>query len=191
MKRLVTVWRAMKTLPWDMRGMAVVEFALCLPVLMTLFYGSVEVTRYVLIVQKVEKLTNTVADVTTQSATVTVASMQQVMSAANDIMNPYTLSTNGRIIVTSLYRAAGATAATVNWRYEGGGTLAATSQLGAIGATPVVPGGFTFDEKENVIAAEVYYQFSPLITTQFFGTTTIYRSAFYKPRFGALTSSPT
>lgn len=168
-----------------------VEFALSLPVLLVLFYGSIEVTRYVLIVQKTEKLANTVADVVTQGSTVTNASLDQVMSAGGDIMAPYPLSTNGHIIITSLYRPGGATNAKVNWRYEGGGSLTATSQLGDLNQIPTVPGGFTFDDKENVIAAEVYYQFSPLITNQFFGTTTIYRSAFYKPRLGALTSPPT
>ena len=54
----------------------------------------------------------------------------------------------------------------------------------------VMPSGFTFDERENVIAAEVYYQFSPLVSSQFFGTTTIYRVAYYKPRFGALLTAP-
>jgi Flp pilus assembly protein TadG len=174
----------------DMRGIAVVEFALALPVLMTLFYGTIEVTRYILIVQKVEKLAHSVADVTAQSQTVTVASLNQVMAAASDIMSPFTLSTNGKIIVSSLYRAPAETDAVVNWRYEGGGTLSATSQIGTVGSIPVVPGGFTFEERDNIISAEVFYQFSPLITTQFFGTTTIYRSAFYKPRLGTLLTQP-
>lgn len=171
-------------------GIAMVEFALALPVLMTLFYGAVEVTRYVLIVQKAEKLAHSVADMAAQSQTATIASLNQVMAAASDIMNPYAMNTNGRIFISSLYRAAGATDATVNWRYQGGGSLSANSQLGAVGSIPSVPAGFTFDERENVIAAEVYYQFSPLVSSDFFGTTTIYRVAFYKPRFGALLNAP-
>lgn len=182
--------RLMHRLRAEQQGIAMVEFALALPVLMTLFYGTVEVTRYVLITQKVEKLAHAVADMTAQSATATTATLDQVMAAASDIMNPYTMSSNGRIIISSLYRAAGETDATVSWRYEGGGTLSATSTLGAVGATPVMPTAFTFEERENVIAGEVYYEFSPLISSQFFGTTTIYRIAFYKPRLGALVTAP-
>jgi hypothetical protein len=78
----------------------------------------------------------------------------------------------------------------VSWRYTGGGSLTAASNLGALGTTPSMPAGFTFEERENVIAAEVFYQFSPLISNQFFGTTTIYRVAFYKPRLGALIVPP-
>lgn len=171
-------------------GMAMVEFGLLLPMMMTLFYGCIEVTRYILIVQKTEKLAHTIADVTAQSKTVTIASENQLFDATKDIMEPFSTGANSRILVSSLYRAAGVANATVNWRVSGGGTMTVTSSIGNVGATPVMPGGFTFNERENVIGAEVYYQFSPLISTRFFGTTTIYRSAFYKPRLGALTTTP-
>ena len=172
------------------RGLAVVEFALILPVLMTLFYGTIEVTRYILIVQKVEKLAHSIADVTSQEQTASATVLNQALAATSDIMSPYTMTTNGTVFITSLYRAPNTASATVNWRYQGGGSLPATSQLGPLNSVPVVPGGFTFDERENVIAAEVFYRFSPLISSQFFGTTTVYRSAFYKPRLGALLTPP-
>lgn len=171
-------------------GIAIVEFALALPVLMTLFYGTVEVTRYILIAQKVEKLAHAVSDLTAQSTVASAASLNQVLAAATDIMNPYAMTTNGKVIISSLYRTVGAPDASINWRYEGGGSYAASSALGPVGATPAMPAGFTFDERENVIAAEVFYQFSPLISNQFFGTTTVYRVAFYKPRLGALLVPP-
>jgi len=182
--------RMLRRLSLAQQGIAMVEFALVLPVLMTLFYGTIEVTRYILITQKVEKLAHSVADMTAQSQTATLATMNQVMAAASDIMSPYTMGVNGRIIISSLYRAPNTANATVNWQHTGGGTLTAISQVGAVGATPSMQGGFTFEERENVISAEVYYRFSPLISTQFFGTTTIYRTAFYKPRFGALLTAP-
>lgn len=171
-------------------GMAIVEFGLLLPMLMIMFYGCIEVTRYILIVQKTEKLAHTVADVTAQSKTVTIASENQLFEATKDIMEPFGTGANSRILVSSLYRAVGTTNATINWRLSGGGTLTVTSALGSVGATPTMPGGFTFVERENVIAAEVFYRFSPLISNRFFGTTTVYRSAFYKPRLGQLTATP-
>ena len=171
-------------------GVAVVEFALTLPVLMTLFYGCIEVTRFILATQKAEKLAHTVADVTAQSAQVTLGNLNQLMEATNDIMNPFAFRQQGVVMVSSLYRTQGAASAKVNWRYSGGGTLVATSHFGAVGSTPDMPGNFTFDERENVIAAEVFFRWSPLISNQFYGTQIIYRQAFYKPRFGALISTP-
>ena len=170
-------------------GIAITEFALVLPVLLTLFYGVIEVTRYILIVQKAEKLAYTVADSVAESTTVTNAELSQLLTATNNIMKPFDFTTSGTVLISSLYKAAD-TNPVVNWRYQGGGTLTATSQLGAVGSAPTMPSGFTFDDRENVIAAEVYYKFSPLISTEFFGTTTVYRRAFYKPRFGSLTATP-
>jgi Flp pilus assembly protein TadG len=171
-------------------GIAVVEFGLVLPVLMILFYGTVEVTRYILITQKVEKLAHAVADMTAQEQTATKTMLDQVMAAAGDILDPFTMSNgSGTIYITSMYLAPGTTIPKVMWRYQGGGTYAATSLLGTVGGTATVP-GFTFDDRENLVAAEVYYQFSPLLTSQFFGTTTVYRTAYYKPRLGALLTAP-
>lgn len=171
-------------------GMAVVEFAIMLPVLMTMFYGCIEATRFILATQKAEKLAHTVADVTAQSTTVTSAGLSQLLEATNDIMNPFPFHAQGRVLITSLYRAPGSANAVVNWRHSGGGVWVATSAFGAVGSTPTMPGDFTFDERENLIAAEVFFQWSPLISSQFFGTRVIYRQAFYKPRFGALITTP-
>ena len=171
-------------------GIAVVEFGLVLPVLMTLFYGTVEVTRYILITQKVEKLAHSVSDMTAQEQLATKSMLDQVMAASGDIMEPFSMGgTNGTIFITAMYLTPNTTVPKVVWRYQGGGTYAATSQLGTVGGTATVP-GFTFDDRENLIAAEVYYQFSPLISSQFFGTTTVYRTAYYKPRLGALLTPP-
>ncbi|MFM9890926.1 MAG: TadE/TadG family type IV pilus assembly protein [Rickettsiales bacterium] len=183
----------------DRRGIAITEFALVLPVLMTLLYGAIEITRYILITQKVEKLSHTIADVTGQSdKKVTLVQLGQMMAATSDIMNPYEMGPNGRTFISSVYRKPGDTNASIVWQYprtgtsdSGGGTLAVGSTIGTKGQVPVLPSGFSVDERENVIVAEVYYQFSPLLTNRWFGTTTIYRSTYYKPRFGALLDEPT
>lgn len=181
----------------DAHGIAITEFALVLPVLMTLFYGTIEITRYILIAQKVEKLSHTVADVTGQANKVTITQIEQMMAATGDIMNPYGMGPNGRVLISSIYRRPGDANASIVWQYPranstdtGGGSLSAASAIGVKGQTPTLPAGFSVDERENVIAAEIYYRFSPLISNRFFGTTTIYRATFYKPRFGALLDEP-
>jgi Flp pilus assembly protein TadG len=171
-----------------------VEFALALPLLITLFYGVIEITRYVLIAQKTEKLAYSVANVTAQESVALKSNLNAVMGASSDIMQPYGTGANSRIIISSIYRQANAGStvypAKVNWQYGGGGTLSAASAIGTVGAAPNMPGGFTFDERENVIAAEVFYRFDPLLTNRWFGTTTIYRVAYFKPRLSALTAAP-
>lgn len=185
-----STWPIIRAFARAERGIAVVEFALILPVMMTLFYGTIEVTRYVLITQKVEKLAHSIADVTSQEKKATRLVLDQALAATSDIMSPYSMTDNGVVYITSLYRAPNTAQASVNWRYPETSAFPEISKLGALNSIPTMPGGFTFDERENVIAAEVYFRFSPLISSQFFGTTTIYRSAFYKPRLGALLDPP-
>ena len=173
------------------RGVAMVEFALSLPVLMLMFYGCIEITRYILITQKVEKLAHTVADATAQGKTVTIAGLNQLLEATSNIMEPFATGAQSRILISALYRPPGVSSvANVNWRYAGGGSLAATSALGEVGTVPVMPAGFTFNERENVIAAEVFYTFEPLVAPELVGDATVYRVAFYKPRMGLLTTAP-
>lgn len=183
--------RCLASLLRSNRGAAIVEFGLALPVLMLMFYGCIEITRFILITQKVEKLAHTVADATAQSKAVSNAALAQLLEATTNIMEPFDNGAQNRTLISSLYRPPGSSSvANVNWRYAGGGSLAATSRLGEVGTVPVMPAGFTFNERENVIAAEVFYQFTPLIAPDLVGETVVYRVAFYKPRMGLLTTAP-
>ena len=172
-------------------GVAVVEFALCAPMLLTLLLGSVEATRFLLINQKEEKIAFTVSDVVAQSTTLTTAAIDQLLAATQDMMNPYQFGTNGVVLITSVTKNTGSNPI-VNWRYSGGGQLTGmTSRLGNVGATAKLPTGFTLNDKDNIIIAEVYYRFKPLFASKLFGATTLYKMALYKPRLGALSSPPT
>jgi Flp pilus assembly protein TadG len=173
-------------------GVAYMEFALCVSVLLILFIGSVEVTRYVLIIQKLEKVASTVADVTTQAnpntSPLTTTVMSELMSAVQDMMNPYTFGANGLVIVTDVTQA-GANNPIVNWQYCGGGTLSATSKIGTtIGGAATLPSGFTMIAGEETVFSEVFYKYTPIFTAQSFTVaTTLYRTAVYMPRLGVLT----
>ena len=172
-------------------GVAAIEFAVVMPLLLVLSFGALELTMKILAAQKVEKLAATTADVVAQAEVATVTGMDQLLSATTDIMEPFDFGADGVVIVSSVYRDAGSANAVNNWRHSGGGTLVETSQLGAVGGTADLPDGFVLNEKENVIVAEVYYNYQPLWDGLFFDATTIYRQAFFKPRLGALTDAPT
>jgi hypothetical protein len=173
------------------RGVAAIEFALALPILSGLFFGCLEVTMNILAAQKVEKLASTSADVVAQSEVATTAGLTELLSATTDVMTPFDFGADGIVIITSIYRAAGATQSLVNWRYSGGGQLSATSKLGTVGAVAIMPDGFTLNERENVIVAEVYYKYQPLFPGVLFEEKTLYRLAMFKPRLSALTNAPT
>lgn len=167
-----------------------VEFALCAPVLMLLLLGCLEGARFLIINQKQEKIAFTVSDVVAQSTELTTAGIDQLLAATQDMMDPYTFGENGIIIITSVTKNVGEDPV-VNWRYSGGGQLASQeSQIGEIGEDAVLPSGFTLNDRDNIIIAEVYYHFTPLYISRLFGDRVLYKMAIYKPRLGELTNPP-
>lgn len=171
-------------------GVAVIEFALCAPVLLLLLLGAVETTRFFLINQKEEKIAFTVADVTAQSTELTASGLDQLLAATNDMMDPYQFDANGLVMITSITKSAGSDPV-VNWRYTGGGQLTGqASRLGGIGQQATLPAGFTMNDRDNIIVAEVFYRFTPIWAKDIYGTTTLYKTALYKPRLGELASPP-
>lgn len=174
----------------DNRGLAAMEFALCAPLLFMLFMGSYEVSRYILIMLKVEKTAYTIADVVAQSSTLSLSQMNQYVSASTQILLPYPFGTQGRVIVSSVYQNGAVPPSTVRWQYSGGGTLARSSQVGVLNGAATLPAGMTLVDRENIIIAEVYYRYEPYFTLGVLDAHDIYRTAIFKPRLGALTTPP-
>jgi Flp pilus assembly protein TadG len=166
-------------------GIAVLEFALIMPVLIALFFGAVELTREIIISQKVEKVAVTVSDVVAQSSTVTTADLNQTLVAAEQLMLPYSFGASGYVIVTSVTKT-GSNQPTVNWQYTGGGTWTKASKIGSTGGTASLPAGFTLNSGENIIVAEVFYNYAPMLSGLVLSASTIYKLSIYKPRLGDL-----
>ena len=66
----------------DTRAVAAVEFALLLPVMLTLYIGSVEVSQALSVDRKVVLLSRTVGDLTTQSSRLASADLDAIAGAA-------------------------------------------------------------------------------------------------------------
>lgn len=172
-------------------GIVATEFALMAPLLLLLLLGGMEISRFMLLHQKTEKVSYTIDDVVTQNTTITNAQLAQIVTAAAQIMQPYTFAANGVVIISSVYQSGTVNPPTVRWRYTGGGTLARTSKVGSVNGYATLPGGLTLNDKDNVIIVEVYYRYSPMFSGGVVGTQDIYKSTVFKPRLGALTTTPT
>lgn len=168
-------------------GVAAIEFALVAPMLLMLFLGVVEITRYVIIAQKTEKAALTMSDLVAQSEEIGTNDLDILVQAAGEVMKPLEFNDTGYVIVSSVSRVGSNTAA-VNWQYTGGGTWTHSSQIGFQGGAATLPAGFELDPNEGIIIAEVYFSFEPLFTDIVLPASTIYRVGVYKPRLGELTS---
>lgn len=168
-------------------GLAAIEFALVAPMLLLLFMGAVELSRYIIIAQKTEKAAYTMSDLVAQSETISTGDLDILLLAAGEVMDPLDFSTGGYVIVSSVSRVGSGTA-NINWQYTGGGSATQSSRVGFQGGAATLPAGFTLDPNEGIIIAEVFYNFSPLFSGRILSPVTIYRTGLYKPRLGELTS---
>ncbi|HEY9233573.1 MULTISPECIES: TadE/TadG family type IV pilus assembly protein [Phenylobacterium] len=85
----------------DKRGVAVVEFALILPILLLLYFGMVETSQAVLANRRAGYLTTAVGDLLTQQAQVRSADVEDIFDAGTAVLTPFT--TDGLSIrVTSI-----------------------------------------------------------------------------------------
>ena len=172
------------------RGVAAIEFAIALPFIMLLTLGGFEMTRQIIINQKLEKSCFTISDIVTQSQTVTKAQLAQTMMAAEEIMMPYDFPNDGLVIVTSVTKAVGATPK-VSWQYTGGGKLSATTKIGAVGAVATLPNGLVLNDKDNIIISEIFYHYTPFFQGfSVFTSPILYKVIVFKPRLGTLTTPP-
>ena len=170
----------------DRRGAALIELAFAVPVLTLVLLGCFEATRYVLLHQKLDRAASTTADLVAQQDGITTAQLDDLFEAATRVMEPYDLGANGRIIVSSVYRP-DAAAATVAWQRLTVAGIAATSEVGGEGATATLPAGFTVDAGENVIVAEVFYNYTPFFLNTVFEASLVSHNAFNRPRISNLT----
>jgi len=172
------------------KGVAATEFALALPFILGLMLGAFELSRYVIVHQKLEKVAYTISDVVSQSDTVTLAQLGQTVLAAATIMQPDEFQPNGVVFISSVYKS-GTNAPTVRWQYRGGGALSRTSRIGVLNGVATLPNGLTLNDKDNIIISEVYYNYGPLLTGGLFlNEFDIYKTTIFKPRLGALTTPP-
>lgn len=176
----------------DQRGVAALEMAIALPFLLTMFLGVIEIANFVLASERADKMAYSIADLVTQNKAVTINDLNTIMDASAQIMQPFPFGSRGHVIITSVYKNPGQEPE-VTWQYEGGGTLKDQhSNFGSTGFTSPLPTGFTMNDKDTVIIAEVFYQYPAFITDMLNSdNTVIYKYAFYKPRLGDLSTVQT
>lgn len=156
----------------DNRGVAYIEFALALPFLLLLFAGALDVTRMVLLHQKIDRAAYTVGDLATQlkaetGVCNTVKNWET--NVVQEIMKPFAFSADDYNFVMSAVLGAepdwdkGEMHDLIEWRYGKG-----PSQIGAFSAPyqqeatlpPTISG---LEGNERVIVTEMTYYFEPML----------------------------
>ena len=81
------------------RGVAYLEFAIILPFILALLMGSIEVSRYIIVSQKVEKTSITLSDVISQGKTISTSNLDNMIYASSQVMLILLLSRSPAVLV--------------------------------------------------------------------------------------------
>lgn len=144
--------RKMRALAHAPHGVAIVEFALTLPILILLYLGTFQLTDAIAAKRKVAITTRALADLTTQYTSLSSSEAASILAAATQIMAPYDTAP-GAYIVSEIYIDAGGTA-TIAWSQARNGTARAKN------SSITVPTGISQNDS-YVILAETNYQYTP------------------------------
>ena len=171
----------------DSRGGVMIEFGFVMPILVLLMLGGIEMGRYVLLHQKLDRTAMTVSDLVARVTSVTTSELDTVFTAAGLVMEPFTMGTEGAVIISSVKEDSGSPK--VIWQYKGGGTLSVTSVVGTQGGNATINDNDLVDENNAIIIGETYFTYSPWFIDMI-PSTTLRHQAVFSPRLsGEVTCS--
>jgi Flp pilus assembly protein TadG len=176
MKAVISLFRLphhLVRLAQERRGVAAVEFAMLLPLMVTLYLGSVEISQGVGINRKVTLTTRTVADLASQVSSINNADMTNILNASSAVVAPYDVSKLK--VVVSAVTIDNAGVATVAWS----DTLNGTKRT--VGSTVTLPTALNV-ANSTLIWGEVTYDYKPTIGYVISGTLTLSDKIYMRPR---------
>lgn len=85
----------------DSRGIAAIEFALIVPVLLIMYFMTMEASQAIETSKKVSRIGSMVADLVAQQQSVLAAQLDAIMQIGNSTLQPYNRSTP-KIVITAI-----------------------------------------------------------------------------------------
>lgn len=165
--------RAAASLRADRRGVALIEFAIALPVLVLLFVGSYQLLDAISTYRKVTTTVRTLADLTTQSTSLTASQANDIMNASQQVMAPY--STTTAVLRITQIQINNDGTAVVSWSQALNGTGYAPGSAVTVPANIAVPNTW-------LIYSEISYNYVPKIASVMFGPITFRDNIYMSPR---------
>lgn len=162
-------------------GVSAVEFAILLPVMLTLYLGGVEVTQAVSADRKVTLIVHSIADLTARTTNVSLTDVQNILAAGTAIASPYNTNNLTMVVSSVLIDATGK--ATIDWSVPS--TSTATARSGDVTGSippPLVAACKTAPQPCSLIWGEATYTYRPQIGYVITGTLPLGDQIFMRPR---------
>lgn len=182
-------WRRLlarlRQLPYVEDGVAAVEFALILPIMLLVYVGSVEASALISMDRRVQSVAGAVGDLVARSdGSISAASLTDYFRAAGAIMTPYPSAGLQQMVASIEVRANGTTR--VAWCRQYVNNVVSTCPAHAVNSTyTTLPAEMiTIARGKYVIAAKGNYAYTPLYGIVFDQAVRLSRENFFMPRFG-------
>src|SRR6266581_2506861 len=157
----------------DRRGVSAIEFAMLLPVMVTLYLGVVEVSRGVAIDRKVTLTTRTMADLASRVTSINNADMTNMLNATSAVIAPYDES-KVKVVLSAVNIDANGIAK-VGWS----DTLHGSAR--AVGSTVTLPTVLAVPNT-TLIWSEVSYSYNPTFGYVLTGSMNLSDQIYMRPR---------
>ncbi len=163
----------------DAKGVAAVEFALVVPVMLLLYIGSVEASSLISMDRRVQTVAGTMGDLVSRSnLKLAACDLKDYFQASSGIMAPYSTEKLQQIVTSVFVDKDGNT--DVKWSETAGGATAHP-----LGKPYDLPKAMTdISKNAYVIVAEATYAYTPITGFIYDKQIQLYRENFYLPRFG-------
>tara|TARA_R110000824_G_scaffold118960_14_gene272257 strand:- start:391990 stop:392574 length:585 start_codon:yes stop_codon:yes gene_type:complete len=157
-------------------GMVAVEFALIIPVMLTLYFGTLETTNAMTAARRVTNVAQSAADLTAQAASLTNSDVNDIFAASSAILAPFPTNVVKITISSVVANASNASNTKVSWSKGYGGASPRSTN-----SSVTLPTGLT-TAGSSVVMVEVTYTYTSPIASFITGPITMSEVAYLKPR---------
>ena len=165
----------------DAGGVAAIEFAMIVPLMLLMFIGAVEFSQAITVDRRVSQVASATADLVARSKTLSTTDMSGIMQVVEQLVKPYDHTLLKLTVMNVAASPTDATDTKVCWAHPHNGGVGSDSKNDPYTLpTGVVEAG------DSVIVTEVNYAYEPLIFNHFITTTKNLEEKFYlKPRLSS------
>jgi Flp pilus assembly protein TadG len=174
--------RAWRRFAGNRSGVASIEFAMVVPLMVMMFIGIVEFSQAITVDRRVNQVASSTADLIARTKATTSAELNGIMDIIDELMKPYADSPIRLTATNVIASTSNASTTVVCWSYNhpngGVGTY-------SNGSSYTLPTGVV-EKGESVVVVEVNYQYTPVLFSMFIKNAITFSDKFYlKPRLSS------
>ncbi len=165
----------------DESGAVLIEAAIVLPILLTIFFGMVEFSNAFTAKRRVQSVASTTGDLVAQAQSVTIPDLADIASVGAQLMQPF--SSSGLTVTISSVSEDSQSNITVQWSCSWS-SISATPTCAQTGAAYKGAPAGVLSAGESIIVSQASYAFTPVIG-EFLGAVTFTAASYFRPRLVA------